>query len=164
MTDSDGLPDKPGTPPIRLAGLIADAYTDALLRLAHGERDRHDWTWYRRLGYDMIGAGAQVLIHACARHEQPTGDPRQVAAEVVHELRTSLGLAEHIVGTPPKADLTAEETVALAEDCAQAAGRLYRLAAELSPAAIAATNPLGNHQAGVDHNTTSGDRSDGEST
>ncbi|WIV60687.1 hypothetical protein [Amycolatopsis nalaikhensis] len=162
MTDSERLPDRPGAPPMKLLGLITDAYTDALLRLAYAERDRHDWTSYRMLGYDLIGAGARVLTHACARREQPAGDPRQVAAEVVHELRTTLRLAEHIVGTPASADSTAEEIVALAEDCAQAAGRLYRLSAELSPAALARINPLGQNHDGASHNMANDESSGGE--
>jgi hypothetical protein len=35
------VPDEPGTPPMKLLGLVTDAYTDALLRLAYAERDRH---------------------------------------------------------------------------------------------------------------------------
>ena len=162
MTDSERLLDQPGTPPMKLLGLITDAYTDALLRLAYAERDRHDWTSYRKLGYDLIGAGAQVLIHACARREEPAGDPSQVAAEVVHELRTTLRLAEHIMDSPVSAESTAEEIVALAEDCAQATGRLYRLSAELSPAAIARINPFGKNHDGAIHNRATDDRSGGE--
>lgn len=162
MTDSERLLDQPGAPPMKLLGLVTNAYTDALLRLAYAERDRHNWTSYRKLGYDLIGAGARVLIHACARREQPAAAPRQVAAEVAHELRTTLRLAEHIVGNPASADSTAEEIVALAEDCAQAAGRLYQLAAELSPAALAKINPLGQNHDGASHNRANDDRSDGE--
>ncbi|MBE8523044.1 hypothetical protein ILP97_37075 [Amycolatopsis sp. H6(2020)] len=163
MTDSERLLDHPGTPPMKLLGLITDAYTDALVRLAYAERDRHEWTSYRKLGYDLIGVGAQVLIHAYARREQPTDDPREVAAEAVQELRTTLGLAEQVAGGSAGADSVAMEIEALAEDCAQVTGRLYRLAAGLSPSVIAKINPLGeDHDDAIDDKVEGG-RSDGES-
>ena len=104
MTDSERLLDHPGTPPMKLLGLITDAYTDALVRLAYAERDRHDWTSYRKLGYDLVGVGARVLIHACARRDQPADDPREVAAEAARELRTTLGLAERVAGGSARED------------------------------------------------------------
>ncbi|WP_103349666.1 hypothetical protein [Amycolatopsis sp. CA-128772] len=161
MTDSERLLDHPGTPPIKLLGLITDAYTDALLRLAYAERDRHDWTSYRKLGYDLIGVAAQVLIHAYARREQPADDPRQVAAEVAQELRTTLGLAEQVAGGLAGADSVAMEIDAFADDCAQVTGRLYRLAAALSPSIIAEINPLGDEHDGAIGNKDNGGRSDG---
>ncbi|WP_146073820.1 hypothetical protein [Amycolatopsis sp. CA-126428] len=160
MTDSEQLLDHPGTPPMKLLGLITDAYTNALIRLAYAERDHHDWTSYRQLGYDLIGVGAQVLIHACARREQPANDPRQVAAEVVQELRTTLGIAEQVAGGSAGADSVAMEIEAFADDCAQVTGRLYRLAAGLSPSIIAEINPLGeDHDDAIDKDE--GGRSDG---
>ncbi|MFB9686112.1 hypothetical protein [Amycolatopsis plumensis] len=164
MTDSERSPDQPGTPPIKLLGLITDAYTDALVRLAYAERDRHDWTSYRKLGYDLIGTGAQVLIHACARRDQPVDNPRQVAAEVAQELQTTLGLAEQVAGSSASADSVAMEIEALAEDCAQATSRLYRLAAGLSPSTIAEINPLGDEHDNAIGNKDDGQRSDGEPT
>jgi hypothetical protein len=161
MTDSERLLDHPGTPPMKLLGLVTDAYTDALVRLAYAERDRHDWTSYRKLGYDLIGVGAQVLIHAYAGREQPA--LREVAAAAVQELRTTLGLAEQVAGGSASADSMAMDIEALAEDCAQATGRLYRLAAGLSPSAIAEIDPLGeDHDDAIDAKDEGG-RSDGES-
>ncbi|QKV74167.1 hypothetical protein [Amycolatopsis sp. Hca4] len=142
------MPDKPGTPPITLLALITDAYTDALMRLAYAERDRHDWTAYRKLGHDLIGVGARVIMHAYARREAATDDPRAAAEEAVRELRTTLRLAEQVTVNPVSADSVAREVEAFAEDCAQAAGQLYRISAGLSPAAIAEINPLG-----PDHDT-----------
>ncbi|GHG29908.1 MULTISPECIES: hypothetical protein [Amycolatopsis] len=162
MTDSERSPDQPGTPPMKLLGLITDAYTDALVRLAYAECDRHDWTSYRKLGYDLIGVGAQVLIHACARRDQPADDPREVAAEVAQELRTTLGLAEHVAGGSASADSVAMDIEALAEDCAQATGRLYRLAAGLSPSVIAEIHPVGEDHDDAIGNKDDGQRSDGE--
>jgi hypothetical protein len=146
MTDAPRRPlalDEPGTPPTKLLGLITDAYTDALLRLAYAERDRHDWTSYRKLGYDLIGVGARVIMHASARRELPAADPRDVAAEAARELRTTLRLAEQVADNPGSADSVAREIESLAEDCAQTAGVLYRMSTGLSPAAIAEINPLG---------------------
>uniref|UniRef100_UPI0011774B42 hypothetical protein n=1 Tax=Amycolatopsis pretoriensis TaxID=218821 RepID=UPI0011774B42 len=79
MTDAQRrppVPDKPGKPPITLLPLITDAYTDALMRLAYAERDQHDWTSYRKLGHDLTGVGARVIMHAYARRDPATGDPR----------------------------------------------------------------------------------------
>ncbi|WIX85746.1 hypothetical protein [Amycolatopsis sp. DG1A-15b] len=163
MTDSERLLDHPGAPPMKMLGLITDAYTNALIRLAYAERDHHDWTSYRKLGYDLIGVGAQVVIHACARREQPTDDPRQVAAEVVQELRTTLGLAEQVAGSSAGADSVAMEIEAFAEDCAQVTALLYRLAASLSPSIIAEINPLGDDHDDTIDNKDEGGRSDGES-
>ncbi|MFJ7212727.1 hypothetical protein [Amycolatopsis sp. NPDC098790] len=139
--------DKPGTPPITLLALITDAYTDALMRLAYAERDQHDWTSYRKLGHDLIGVGARVIMHAYARREPATDDPRAVAEEAVRELQTTLRLAERIAGNPVSADAVAREVGAFAEDCAQTATQLYRISAGLSPTAIADINPLGQHHA-----------------
>ncbi|MGW5742086.1 hypothetical protein [Amycolatopsis sp. NPDC003861] len=175
MTDSERLLDHPGTPPIKLLGLITEAYTDALMRLAYAERDRHDCTVYRKLGYDLIGAGAQVLIHACARREQPADAPRAVAAEATRELRTTLGLAEHVAGSSAGAESVAPDIEAVAENCAQVTGRLYRLAAGLSPSVIAEINPLGEDRddaldneeasrAGHDDATATPHRFDGQSS
>ncbi|MGW5743715.1 hypothetical protein [Amycolatopsis sp. NPDC003861] len=152
MTDAQRRPpvfDKPGTPPITLLALITDAYTDALIRLAYAERDQHDWTSYRKLGHDLIGVGARVIMHAYARREQPAvDDPRAVAAEAVRELRTTLRLAEQVAGNPVNADSVAQDVEALAEDCAQTAALLYCISAGESPTAIAEINRLG-----PDHDT-----------
>ena len=164
MTDSDRLLDQPGVPPMRLLGLITDAYTNALLRLAYAERDRHDWTSYRKLGYDLMGAGARVLIHAYARREQPAGSPGEVAAEAVQALRSTLRLAERVAGNPASAESQAREIEALAEDCAQTSGRLYRLSVELSPAVIAEINPLGASHGGATDAEDDGGCSDGGPT
>ena len=164
MTDSERLPDQPGAPPLKLLGLITDAYTDALMRLAYAERDRHDWTSYRKLGYDLIGAGARVLVHAYARPELPVGAPREIVAEAIQELRTTLRLAERVANIPASADSMAREIDALAEDCAQTAGRLYRLSVGLSPAVIAEINPLGANHGGVIDDEDDGRRSDGDPT
>ncbi|MET8848566.1 hypothetical protein [Amycolatopsis sp. NPDC004625] len=137
---------KPGTPPITLPSLITGAYTDALVRLAYAERDRHDWSSYRKLGHDLIGTGARVIVHAYARREPTIDDPRAVAAEAVRELRTTLRLAERVAGNPVSADAVAREVAAFAEDCAQTAALLYRIAAGLSPAAIAEIAPLDEDQ------------------
>ncbi|MGV9366508.1 hypothetical protein [Amycolatopsis sp. NPDC003731] len=162
MTDSERLLDHPGTPPIKLLGLITEAYTDALMRLAYAERDRHEWTAYRKLGYDLIGTEAQVLIHACARREHPADAPRTVAAEAARELRTTLGLAEHVAGSSAGAESVALDIEALAEDCAQITGRLYRLAADLSPSVIAEINALSDDRGDAIDNEHDGGRSDGE--
>lgn len=146
MTDTTRQPralNKPGTPPITLFSLIAGAYTDALMRLAYAERDRHDWTSYRKLGHDLIGTGARVIMHAYARREPIIDDPRAVVAEAVRELRTTLRLAERVAGNPVSADAVAREVEAFAEDCAQTAALLYRIAAGLSPAAIAEISEIG---------------------
>ena len=158
MTDAQRRPpvfDKPGTPPITLLALITAAYTGALMRLAYAERDRHDWTSYRKLGHDLIGVGARVIMHAYARREPVTDDPRAAAAEAVQELRTTLRLAEQVAANPVSADSVAREVEALAEDCAQAAAQLYRISAGLFPAAIAEITPLGK-----DHDTVT-DAADG---
>ncbi|MFJ9782585.1 hypothetical protein ACIRSS_23590 [Amycolatopsis sp. NPDC101161] len=149
------MPDQPGTPPIILLALITAAYTDALMRLAYAERDRHDWSAYRKLGHDLVGVGARVIMHAYARREPATDDPRAAAAEAVRELRTTLRLAEQVAANPVSADSVAREVEAFAEDCAHTAAQLYRISAELSPAAIADITPLG-----PDHNTVT-DAADG---
>ncbi len=136
------VPDQPGTPPIRLLRLVTDAYTGAQLRLAYAERDGHGWGSYRKLGYDLIGVGARVIVHAYTRCEPPAGGPRTVAAEAVRALRTTLRLAEQLENNPPGADSLAMDIESLAEDCTHTAGLLYRLSAELSPAAIAEIHPV----------------------
>ncbi|WP_410625670.1 hypothetical protein [Amycolatopsis sp. cmx-8-4] len=144
MTDAQQpplAPDQPGAPPIRLLGLVTDAYTGAPLRLAYAERDRHGWGSYRQLGYDLIGVGARVIVHAYARCEPPGGDPRQ-AAEAARALRSTLRLAEQLENNPAGADALAMEIESLAEDCTQTAGLLYRISARLSPAAIAEIHPV----------------------
>lgn len=150
MTDAHQpplAPDQPGTPPMKLLGLVSDAYTGALLRLAYAERDRHGWGSYRKLGYDLIGVGARVIVHAYARCEPPAGDPREAATEAVRALRTTLRLAEQLENNPAGAGALAMEIEALAEDCAQTAGVLYRISAGLSPAAIAEIHPVGETDA-----------------
>ncbi|MEV6825631.1 hypothetical protein [Amycolatopsis sp. NPDC051102] len=164
MTGSERSPDQPGAPPIKLLSLITDAYTAALIRLAYAERDQHDWTSYRQLGYDLVGTGARVLIHSYARRDQSAGDAREVAAEVADELRTTLRLAEQVASNPTRADSMAMEIEALAEDCAQTAGRLYRLSAALSPAVIAEVNPLGANHDDTTNDEDGGGRSDGNPT
>ncbi len=162
MTDSERSLDDPGTPPMKLLSLLTDACIDALVRLAYAERDRHDRAFYTKLGYGLIGAGARVLVHAYARHEQPAGDHRQVAAEAVQELRTALGLAERVASSSVSAGPAAMDIEALAEDCAQTAGRLYQLAAGLSPSAIAEIKRLDeDHDNAIDNNDHGG-QPDGE--
>ncbi|MET8997148.1 hypothetical protein [Amycolatopsis sp. NPDC004169] len=138
------MPDKPGAPPITLLALVTAAYTDALMRLAYAERDRHDWTAYRKLGHDLVGVGARVIMHAYARREPSTDDPRAFAEEAVRELRTTLRLAEQVAADPVSGDTVAREVEAFAEGCAQTAAQLYRISAGLSPAAIAEITPLGH--------------------
>ena len=165
MTDAPQRPlalDEPGTPPIKLLGLITDAYTDALLRIAYADRDRHDWTSYRKVGYDLIGVGARVIMHASARREPAAAAPRDIAAEAARELRTTLRLAEQVADNPVSADSVAREIEALAEDCAQTAGMLYRISSRLSPAAIAEINPLGEDHDDVIDGENDGRRSGGE--
>ncbi|WP_370964860.1 hypothetical protein [Amycolatopsis sp. cg9] len=170
MTDAERRPvvlDEPGAPPITLLGLLTDAYTDALIRLAYAERDRHDWTSYRQLGYDLIGVGAHVIVHAYTRREPPADAPeaavapQAVAAEAARQLRTTLALAEQVAGTPATADSVAMELEALAEDCAQLTELLYRNAAGTSPAAIVEVSPLGENHGSDDEGST---QSGGEPT
>ncbi|MBE1496323.1 hypothetical protein H4696_003423 [Amycolatopsis lexingtonensis] len=164
MTDAERRPlaGEPGAPPITLLRLITDTYTDALTRLAYAERDRHDWTSYRKLGYDLIGVGARVIVHAYARREPPADtphevvNPRAVAAEAARQLRTTLALAEQVAGTPASAESVAMELEALAEDCATTTGLLYRNSAGASPAAIVEINPIGEDDGSDDRSRQSG--------
>lgn len=157
MTDAQRPPhviDRPGTPPITLLTLITDTYTDALIQLAYAERDGHDWLSYRQLGYDLIGVGARVIMHASARRDPPTDAPWKAAAEAAQKLQAALRLAEQVATDPADADSVAGEIDDLAGKCAEIAGLLYRISAGLSPAAIAKINPLG-----ANHDTETGDES-----